>query len=93
MTYRLFDGQIVDLDRIESVSTVRDFGRDPRSIDRSQIGFTIQLNNREIIDVVEFYHFCDWAQVSIKLKKVREDIVHQWLDHKDQESLGQTSSS
>ena len=75
MNYKLPDGQVIELGRIISVSTVRDMGRDPKSIDRSLIGFTIHLRNREIVEVTDYYHFSDWAEVKNRLKQVREDIV------------------
>lgn len=80
MVYKLPNGQLVDLSRISSISNVRDFGRDPRSIDQHLIGFTIRLKDREIVEVTDNYHFSDWAEVKSRLKQLREDIAQKWAE-------------
>lgn len=78
MNYTLPSGQVIDLARVSSVSKVRDFGRDPKSIDRHMIGFTIHLQRREIVEVTDYYYFSDWAETKNRLKRLREDIISKW---------------
>ncbi len=78
MNYTLPDGRIVDLAKVSSISKVRDFGRDSNTIDLHQIGFTIHLERREIVEVLDKYHFCDWAEVKNRLKRLREDMIEKW---------------
>ncbi len=87
MLYTLPDGKTIALERIQSVSTVRDHGRDEGSIDMSRLGFTIHLAKREIVEVTEPYHFADWADVKKHLNRIRDDIIKQWkaLDKDDKD--------
>lgn len=78
MSYKLPNGQMIDLRRIQSVSTVRDMGSDSQSIEKSKIGFTIHLSNREIVDVIDYYHFNDWGEVKNKLQHLRREIIDKW---------------
>ncbi len=75
MLYTLPDGRIVDLSCVSNVTTVRDLGVDPNTIFRSRIGFSIFLKKREILDVVGYYHYNDWATVRNGLNKIREEIL------------------
>ncbi|MBP7309812.1 MAG: hypothetical protein KA984_00815 [Candidatus Cloacimonetes bacterium] len=81
MTYKLPNGQLVDLKKIRSVSTVRDLGTDPKTIDLNRLGFTIHLLNREILEVTEIYHYSDWGDVKRNLQKLRQELVDKW--HED----------
>ncbi len=78
MNYTLPSGQVIDLARVSSVSKIRDFGRDSKSIDRHLIGFTVHLHKREVVEVTDFYYYSDWAEVKSRLKKLREDIIDKW---------------
>ncbi|PKN73074.1 MAG: hypothetical protein CVU50_04790 [Candidatus Cloacimonetes bacterium HGW-Cloacimonetes-3] len=75
MLYTLPDGRIVDLTCVSDVSPIRDFGVDSKSIVKSRLGFTIFLNKREMLDVVDYYHFSDWAIVKKRLNMIREEIL------------------
>ncbi|HNQ43166.1 MAG TPA: hypothetical protein PKI59_02000 [Candidatus Cloacimonadota bacterium] len=80
MKYTLPNGKQIDIERIVSVSPVRDLGPDPKSIDLSRLGFSIHLRKREIVEVVDNYHYNDWAEVRSQLNKIRDEIlklVHQ----------------
>ncbi|MDY0152335.1 MAG: hypothetical protein RBS43_08700 [Candidatus Cloacimonas sp.] len=83
MIYKLPSGQLIDTSMISSVSTVRDLGKNPKTIDTNLIGFTIRMKGREIIDVTDDYHFCDWAEVKKNLKHIREEIENLCLEEKD----------
>lgn len=83
MSYKLPNGQLVDLKRVRSISTVRDLGADPKSIDLSRLGFTLHLANREIIEITECYHFSDWGDVKKKLQKLRQELVDKWNEEKE----------
>jgi hypothetical protein len=76
MWFTLPDGRLVDLKCVSSVSSIRDYGSDPRSIDRHIIGFSLYLNRKnEVVEVLDTYHFNDWADARARLKKTREEIV------------------
>jgi hypothetical protein len=77
MLFTLPDGRIIDLECVSTVSTIRDYGSDPRSIDRHILGFSIYLKKkREVVEVLDTYHFNDWAEARLRLKKTREEIVN-----------------
>jgi len=78
MNYTLPSGQVIDLARVSSVSKIRDFGRDSKSIDRHLIGFTVHLQKREVVEVTDYYYYSDWAEVKSRLKRLREDIIDKW---------------
>lgn len=86
MVYTLPNGQVIELSRISSISSVRDYGRDPKSIDKHMIGFTIRMAGREVIEVTENYHFSDWAEVKKNIKQLREDIAELWQKNVDKSS-------
>lgn len=75
MEYTLPNGQQIELCRIVSVSPVRDLGPDPRSIDRSRIGFTVHLRKREIVQIEDTYHYTDWIEAKKRLEDERKRIV------------------
>lgn len=78
MVYNLPNGAQVDLSRVRRISSVRDFGQDNTSIDKSKIGFTIHLDNREIVEVIDYYHYSDWAEVKKKMCDIRKDVYAKW---------------
>ncbi|MDD2228108.1 MAG: hypothetical protein PHY48_01705 [Candidatus Cloacimonetes bacterium] len=78
MLYTLPDGRIIDLTCVSVVTPVKDFGLDPKTIVKSRIGFSIILKKREVLDVVDYYHYSDWATAKNKLNKLREEIVSRW---------------
>ena len=78
MNYTLPDGRTIDLAKVSSISKVRDFGRDSKTIDLHQIGFTIHLQRREIVEILDQYHYSDWAEVKTRLKRLREQIIQKW---------------
>jgi hypothetical protein len=78
MLYTLPDGRVIDLTCVSNILPIRDYGLDPKSIDKSLIGFSIYLNKREVMDVVDYYHYNDWAEVKNGLKKLREEIINKW---------------
>lgn len=77
MLYALPNGQEIDLTKVKGISKVRDYGRDSNSIDLHLIGFSIQMQ-KEVVDITDSYHFCDWAEVTKKLKLIREEILSKW---------------
>ncbi len=76
--YTLPDGKKIDLTRVESISKIREYGQAGRIIEKQLIGFAIHLKNNETIEVKEEYHFSDWAEVKIRLSKLRDDIIAHW---------------
>jgi len=84
MIYTLPNGQNVDLAKVTNVSRIRDMGHDSKSIDKQKIGFTISLKNREIIDVVDYYHYSDWADVKNRLNLIRKQVIAKWEQEKDE---------
>jgi UDP-N-acetylmuramate-alanine ligase len=86
MVYTLPNGQVIELSTISSVSSIRDYGHDPKSIDKHMIGFTIRLKGREIVEVTENYHFSDWSEVKKRVKQLREDIIALWQEDVDKSS-------
>jgi len=78
MLYLLPDGKKIDLARVESISKIREYGQAGKIIEKQLIGFSIHLKNNEIIEVKEEYHFSDWAEVKIRLNKLRDDIIAHW---------------
>lgn len=75
MFYNLPDNRMIDVSCITGVSPIQEYGRDPMSIDKYRIGFSLLLNDKEILEVTELYHFCDWAQVKKKLQTIRSDLL------------------
>ncbi|MDD4309894.1 MAG: hypothetical protein PHO32_05895 [Candidatus Cloacimonetes bacterium] len=80
MNYILPDGRIIDTSRIESISSVRDLGRDTKTIDRNRMGFTIHLSNREIVDIREYYQYSDWALVKTRMNRLHADLRQKWQE-------------
>lgn len=75
MLYTLPNGKEIDIEKITTVSPVRDLGPDPLSIDLCRLGFNIHLRKKEIIQVSEHYHYNDWAEVRGKLNGIRNEIL------------------
>lgn len=83
MKYIFTDGIEVDLERILSVSSVRDLGLDNKSISMSKIGFSIHLDKRELVQITRSYHYSDWATVKLELEKERKDLLDKWNEVKN----------
>jgi hypothetical protein len=82
MLYSLPNGQKVDLTKVSSISKIRDYGRDSKTIDVHLVGFAIHLQKREIVEVTESYYFSDWAVAKKKLKALHADIIEKWEQEK-----------
>ena len=80
MKYKFIDGSEVDLDRIISVSPIRDLGVDRKSISTSKIGFTVHMSKRNVVHITRDYHYSDWAAAKIELEKERKDLIEKWED-------------
>ncbi|MDP2173385.1 MAG: hypothetical protein Q8M98_08300 [Candidatus Cloacimonadaceae bacterium] len=73
--YKLPNGRQLKLEEVESVSRVKDLGQDTSTIGYSRLGFSIFMKSGRTVDVVDKYHFSDWADVKKKLSLIREEIV------------------
>jgi len=83
MLYLLPDGKKIDLARVESISKIREYGQTGKIIEEQYIGFSTHLKNNEIVEVKDKYHYSDWAEVKIRLNKLRDDIIaHREKVHK-----------
>jgi len=78
MIYKLPDGKQIDLSRVRRISSVRDFGQDKTSIEKSKLGFTVHLDRREVMEIWEYYHYSDWAAVKKKMCDLRADLYAKW---------------
>ncbi len=78
MKYKFKDGTEVDLERIISISPIRDLGVDRKSISTSKIAFSIHMDKHEVVNISREYHYSDWATVKVELKKEREDLFAKW---------------
>ena len=78
MKYKFEDGSEVELERIISVSPIRDLGVDKKSISTSKIGFTVHMSKREIVHITRDYHYSDWAGAKIELEKERNNLIAKW---------------
>ena len=74
MKYVLPDGQTIETDMITQITSVRDQGADPESIDRNILSFTIHFKGASSVKVSEYYYFADWAEVKLRLKKLRKQL-------------------
>lgn len=74
MKFTLPDGQNIETDLIKEITTVRDHGVDPKSIDRSILSFTIHLKGAPSVKVSEYYHFADWAEAKMRLINLRKQL-------------------
>ncbi len=74
MMYTLPDGRVLDTELITQVSSIRDLGQDERSIDRSILSFSVYLRKGETVQVVEYYHYTDWAEAKKRLTEVRKSL-------------------
>jgi hypothetical protein len=83
MLYALPNGERIVLENIHSVSQVRDKGGTGSYIEPNKMGFTIHLAKREIVEVVEPYHFSDWADVKNRLNKLRNELIEKWKEAKE----------
>ncbi len=75
MYYNLPDNRTIDLNCVTDVSPIQEYGRDPMSIDKYRIGFSLLINDKQIVEVTELYHFCDWAQAKKKIQRIRADLI------------------
>lgn len=78
MLYTLPNGQVIELEKVSRISNIRDQGEDRASIGFSKMVFTIHLDNRDKIDVIEQYHFADWSDKKRKLGMLRADLIAKW---------------
>ncbi len=60
------------------VSLKLEYGQAGQIIEEQFIGFAIHLKNNETIEVKDKYHYSDWAEVKIRLSKLRDDIIAKW---------------
>ena len=74
MKHILPDGQTIETDMITQITSVRDHGADPNSIDRSILSFTIHFKGAPSVKVSDYYHYADWAEVKIRLDGVRNQL-------------------
>lgn len=74
MKFTLPDGQNIETGLIKEITTVRDHGADPKSIDRSILSFTIHLKGAPSVKVSEYYHFADWAEAKLRLNNLRTQL-------------------
>lgn len=80
MKYVFKDGTEVDIERVLSVSEVRDLGMDKKSITLSKLGFSIHLSKRELVQITRNYHYSDWAKVKLELEKERQELLDKWKE-------------
>jgi len=80
MLYKLPDGREIDLTRVKSVSSIRDSGLEVNSIEKSAMTFSIRLAGSETIEVKELYHYADWAEATLKIKRMRQDLLNKLKD-------------
>lgn len=73
--YKLPDGRELKLEEVESVSNVRDLGQDSTKIGYSKLGFKIYLKNGRTVEVMDNYHYADWADVKKGLSALRKEII------------------
>jgi hypothetical protein len=83
MVYILPDGKQVDLKRVRRISSVRDVGQDGTSIDKYKLAFTIHLDRSEIVEVADYYHYNDWAEVKKRLSDLRKEVYAKWQSEDD----------
>ncbi|MBM4404018.1 MAG: hypothetical protein FJ042_06530 [Candidatus Cloacimonetes bacterium] len=74
MQFTLPDGQIIDLNKVAELSSIRDLGPDPHKISQCLIGFSIRMKNGQSIQVTKNYHFSDWAQAKKELELILKEI-------------------
>lgn len=82
MMFTLPDGRNIDTEMIKEITSVRDHGLDPKSIDRSVLSFTIHLKGTTSVKVTEYYHFADWAEAKLRLNNLRNQLCA-LVDQKD----------
>jgi len=78
MLYNLPNGRSVELSDVRRISKVRDQGDDMSTIGYRKMVFTIHMNNRDIVEVSEQYHYSDWMDKKKELNNVRADLVSKW---------------
>ena len=78
MQYLLPDGRSFETEEIRELTSIRDYGSDDATIVLSKIGFTIHLKKGKSIQVMEHYHFTDWAEAKLKVSRLRDDIMRKW---------------
>ena len=75
MIYTLADGRNINIGEVKSVSTVRDYGDDPKMIGMCRFSFVIYMKDNTNIRVSEHYHYADWVEVRARLNAVRTEIM------------------
>ncbi|MDZ4181560.1 MAG: hypothetical protein U1B83_01690 [Candidatus Cloacimonadaceae bacterium] len=63
------------LEEVESVSRVRDLGQDSTKIGYSKLGFKVYLKSGRTVEVMDNYHYADWAEVKKGLSSLRQEII------------------
>lgn len=75
MKYTLADGTKFNLNDIDEVSEIKDYGTDPKHIMESTLAFSVRLRNGKTVRVSHNYQYNDWFDVMKELKSIRNDII------------------
>jgi len=78
MVLTLPNGQSVDLEKVSGIGSVRDLGRDPSSIDKYILGFSVRLRTGESLQIKKQYHFNDWIQAKKELDAIHKDLTEKY---------------
>ncbi len=76
MLYTLPDGRSFELDLVTRVSRIRDEGEDASSIEYSKLSFHIYFSDRDTIEVIQQYHYSDWAVQKKNLNRIRAELLN-----------------
>ena len=82
MYYILKDGRKVDLSRVVEVSEIRDEGLDTDTISESALSFSIRIKGSSSMKVPRNYHFADWGNEKLDLRKERSRLISAWQAYK-----------
>ena len=79
--YILPDGKEIDISKIKNIGDLISV----KSRDFSSLGywyFTIFFKDETSINIREYYSYSDWIEVKNELKKIRDEIIQHFNDHK-----------